>query len=221
MKIIHRKVLLLVAASVFSCFAVVANAQKRPATYKEFNDASYSRWRSDLKSRAHRIETREETIDNGVVTELRTTISETLPPDRTRYYTAEVSNGKKSEQETIRIDYMLYTRQDSGPWTKVDLRQQNAAGMGSGTGYASTSCVQYTVEDSSLDGVHVKLFESLRIESVSNALRFFEERIWIDEGGLPRREEEIRGKVSPRSETYKQVVEYDYVPNLKIEAPIK
>lgn len=159
MKINFRIIPLVLAVWVLAFFVLVANAQKTPITRGEFNDASLSRWRSGLSNRAHRIETREETIDNGVVTKSHTSISETLPPDRTRYYTVTAENGKKSEYEQIKIDYMMYTRHDSGPWTKVDLRKQSGTGFGSGTGSASMSCAQYTVEDTFLDGVPVKLFE--------------------------------------------------------------
>ena len=220
MKIDNRIFAVALASCVIVLSALSTSAQKKSITRSEYNQASFSRWRPEVRNRPHRIESREEHFDNGAVTKSYTSISEGLPPDRTRYYTLTIENGKRSEHEEIKIDYMLYTRNDSGPWTKVDLRQRSGSGYGSGTGSGAMSCVQYTVEDTFLEGVAAKLYESLRIEEAGSILQFSEDRLWIDESGLLRRAEEVRGSLSPKVETYKQITTYDYVPSLKIEAPI-
>jgi hypothetical protein len=67
----------------------------------------------------------------------------------------------------------------------------------------------------------VQLFEWVLINANGPELMFTELRKWIGEDGLPYREETVRGKLSPREETAKRVVTYEYDPKIKIEAPIK
>ena len=83
------------------------------------------------------------------------------------------------------------------------------------------SCTQYTVEAVFLNGMSVKLFERLDIRTVGDELRFAESRNWIGEDGLPYREENVSGRLSPRIEMARETVTFDYNPNIKIEAPVK
>jgi hypothetical protein len=195
-------------------------AQKKAISRSEHYSAVYTTSRWDLSKRVHRVETLEETLENGAVIRSQTTVTEGLPPDRGRYYTKTIANGKTTEFEQITIDYMQYTRTDGGAWTKKDMRQQSGTGYGSGSGSSAIACTQYTVENAFLEGIVTKLFESVEVVSGGSELKFEEERNWIDDEGLTRRVEVIKGKLYPRTETDRRVTTYDYNPTLKIEAPI-
>ena len=116
---------------------------------------------------------------------------------------------------------MQYTRKDGGIWTKVDLGQSRY-GSGNASGSASSrQCDQYSVDTTSINGRPMQLFEWLSIDAFTNELLFHEMRKWIGDDGLPYREEDVKGKLSPREETKRIVTTYDYDPSIKIEAPIK
>jgi len=59
------------------------------------------------------------------------------------------------------------------------------------------------------------------IDGRMDELMFHEKRKWLGDDGLPYREENVKGKLSPHQETYHMVKIYGYDPNIKIEAPIK
>jgi hypothetical protein len=219
MKISGWTILALISVTLMLTDSAVA--QKKAITRSEYSKAVYSQLSWGLGKRIHRIETLEESFENGVVVKSQTTIYEGLPPDRSRYYTKTIANGKVTEFERITIDYMLYTRKDGGAWTKIDLRQQGGTGSGSGSGASgSIACSQYSVENTFLEGIATKLFESVQVTEEASELKFEEERNWLDEEGLTRRIEQVRGKLYPRVEQNRRIVTYDYNPDLKIEAPI-
>jgi hypothetical protein len=173
------------------------------------------------RERSRRVEYIAETITDGVVTTSNTYVSEYLLPDRKRYYSQKVEDGKVTEFEQITIDHWEYTRTDGGAWKKVDLRgQAGGTGYGSGSGSAGMSCRQFSVENVIISGVSAKLFESLDVTSLGQELSFHESKHWIGEDGTPHRTEQFKGRLHPRVETFREITTYDYNPNIKIEAPI-
>ena len=204
-------------------FGVLAVLTETPAQSKIIKSQEYYEGigKPGVKwyEKSRRVETSDETFANGATTRSVINISEVLLPDHRRQYTKTTEPGKVSEFEQITIDYMQYTRKDGGDWTKTDLRQ---LGQGTGTGVGiSRRCDQYSVEMSSLNGRSMQLFNWLSIDGNGDELMFRDVRKWIGEEGLPYREEELTGKLSPRDETGRRITTYEYDPNIKIEAPIK
>jgi hypothetical protein len=116
---------------------------------------------------------------------------------------------------------MQYTRENGGAWTKVDLRSGGfGSGSASGTG-TSRECNQYSVETTFITGKPVRLFEWLSVNGNTDELDFREDRDWVDEEGLPYREEMVSGKLYPREEKRRRTIIYEYDPKITIEAPIK
>ena len=210
-----------VAFYLFIVTTISISAQPKVITSSEYFSGLYPRSGVRITDRSRRVELIDETMTNGAVTKSVQSVSEFLLPDHNRYYKKTTQVGKVDEYEAITIDYMFYSRKDSGAWTKVDLRQAgNGGGMNSsGAGY--NSCSQHTVDSVFLNGVAVKLFESLDITSPGGELKYHERKDWIGEEGLVYRREQSKGTLYPRTETYKELVTYDYNASIKIEAPIK
>ena len=197
-----------------------ANAQRRMISSREWmlplSNPTVKFW-----EKSRRVEMTDETLANGAIVKSVLTINEVFLPDHSRYYRKEITDGVTTEFEQIKIGYMQYTRKNSEPWTKVDLRG-SGTGSGNGTGGGvSTRCDQFSVEDVILNGKQVQLYEMLSINSDTNELTFTESRRWIASDGLLHRQEYVSGKLSPREETIRTVTTYEYDPNIKIEAPIK
>jgi len=197
------------------------DAQRKAISSSEYYSGIYPKPAVPWSERSRRVEDIEETINDGVVTKSNTTVSEFLLPDRRRYYTKKVEDGKVTEFERITIEHWEYTRENGGAWTKVDLRgRAGGTGYGSGSGSGGTACTQFSVESVIINGISAKLFEALWVTSIGQELSFHESRRWIGDDGLPYREEEVKGMVHPRIETFRDSTTYDYNPNIKIEAPI-
>ena len=86
---------------------------------------------------------------------------------------------------------------------------------------SSSGCLQYSVDSVLLNGRQTQLFEVISVSTKASELVFNQSRMWVDVDGLPYREEHTLGKMAPRIETYRSVLEYEYDPNMKIEKPIK
>ncbi|HRI04396.1 MAG TPA: hypothetical protein PLL77_11700 [Pyrinomonadaceae bacterium] len=171
--------------------------------------------------KSRHVETTDETFVNGAVVSSIYTVEQVLLPNRARFYEKEINGGVIIENERITIDFMQYTRKNNEPWVKVDMRGV-AMGIGTGTGTGTLqNCEQYTVEDSFLNGQPMQMFEWISINANTKELRFREMRRWIGQSNLPYREETVTGNLSPREETTKRVITYEYDPAIKIEAPIK
>jgi len=210
---------LIAVVSVFMLADDVA-AQRKIITSKEYYEG-VSRPGVKYYDKSRRVETTDETFANGMLTKSHFRVNEVLLPNRNRSYAKLTEGDKVTEVEQITIDHMQYNRKDNEPWTKVDLRK-SGSGSGSGvSGGTSRQSSQYSVEATFINGRSVQLFEWLLVNGDGAELAFNEMRRWIGDDGLPYREEDVKGKLSPREETSKRVVTYEYDPNIKIEAPIK
>jgi hypothetical protein len=223
MKLTRSVVAIVLALLMISSQGITALGQRKAIGSKEYYDAIFRNPEVSVSERTHRVETLEEVLSNGVVTKSELEISEVVLPNRERYYKKTVEGGKVKELEVITVEYFRYTRIDSGEWSKVDLRQAKSGsgyGSGSGSGSSRVACTQYSVEPVVIGGLPVKLYEMVDIESAGNELKLEENRSWKSEEGLPYRTERVKGFAFPRVETWREVVTYDYSPDLKIEAPI-
>jgi hypothetical protein len=205
-----------------SVFALNVPAQRKIISSKEYIDAVMKPLGPKYYEKSRRVETMDEILADGVVTKSVFRIYEVLLPNRAREYSKTIEGDKATEFEQITIDYMQYTRKDGGAWIKVDLRQSGSLGYGSGSASGSTRQLdQYSVETTSINGQSTQLYDWLSIDTSSNELMFHEMRKWIGIDGLPYREEDLRGKLSPREDTKRIITTYDYDPKITIEAPVK
>lgn len=202
----------------FVGFAMEISAQRRAASSGEFYDAQNKSYQS-MRDRSYRTETKDEAFSEGSLVKMITRITEKLLPNRSRSYYRVNEGGKVIESESILIDNFLYARENSGPWTKTDLSKSGSGG-GSGSATSATSCRQLTVEAVVFEGRPSLLFNELLILG-SNTLTFSERQKWFADDGLILKEEILEGSLSPRTETRRFVVTYEYDPEIKIEAPIK
>ena len=160
-------------------FVTAADAQPRILTYKEYSDGVDKTPEVDWHERTRRVETIKEETRDGVVVKSDQTVSEVLPPDRRRTYTKVIDSGKTTENEQIQITDFLYTRINGGPWDKVDLRKLGS-GRGYGSGYGSgssrTTCSQYSIESTVVNGTPVNLFQHILLYTERNEILFEERR---------------------------------------------
>ena len=222
MNITHNILVFLIAiATIVLTTGNSVIAQRKFIGSREFSAGLYGKSEGvPWNERVRRVETVRETLDNGTVVKTVTTISEIVPKEGSRQYEKTVENGKTTENESILIDYMLYTRKDRGIWTKVDLRNSSVGATGADAA-GNYACAQHSVESAFLNGMTVSLFEKFMVVTGDKGLDFFESRHWVGPDGVFYRGEEVQGKLNPRVETSRTVSVYDYTPNIKIEAPIK
>ena len=217
MKITH----LIALAACFVVLGVSAFAQRKTIDQREWSNAIYGKPINPWYQRNHRVETLRENFTDGVVTRSSTTVSESVQPDRHRYYSKNVENGTTFERDSITIGDFNYSRENGGAWKKIDLRKSGLDAVSTGgTGSDSMACSQFSVEPAVINGIAVKLYERVDVTTFEGLLTVRESRRWISEDGTPYREEEVYGTVSPRTERTRTTTTYEYDPRIKIEAPM-
>lgn len=201
-------------------FATDTFGQKKPISANEFYSLS-SKARQKQYEFSRRVETVSEKYSDGNLTESVTAIQESILPDRFRYVIREKIGDKINEAEIITIGDFQYSRQNGGNWTKIDLSKTGGTGTGTGVSGRPVSCRQTTTESVFLNGYMAQLIEELVVNSSDKGLTYNEEKHWISDDGLLLKSEESNGLLSPKIEKSKTVRNYEYNPNIKIEAPIK
>lgn len=194
-----------------------AKAQVKHLTSDEFYEMTGKAYRLSSE-RTRRVITKGEEIENGAVVASTTRTQEAILPDKSRSLIVERKGNVENTIETIIIGSKIYDRKNNGQWTVREMR----GGEGNGAGFGSVSCLQYTEEEASVDGVLARKISSLIIKKDGNFLTFSNNISWVDQQGYYLRLEYVKGFFEPRIETYRSVTTYEYDPkNLKIEAPIK
>ena len=190
--------------------------QVKQISYSDYYKADSEAYRL-MRDVSTRIVRKTENIENGVVVSSVETISEDLLPDRYRYVRIEKKGGEETSYETIQIGEMEYTRTNNGAWTSKKI---GGSGSGSAGGVGYSSCVQYTEESDFVGGQSARKLRKLEIRNGEKGLLFNDSMKWYNQQGQFLRTEIITGAFEPRSENYREVVAYEYNPNIKIEAPI-
>lgn len=201
---------------------ILAVASAAVAQVKQFTSNDFYKSESaayDLMSGvSKRVVTKTETFENGRIINVLETVAETLEPDRYRFVRTEKKGDVETHYEIIQIADMEYTRINKGAWTAKKIE---GSGMGSGTGAGYNSCKQYTEEPDFVGGQTARKLRELRIMQSEKGLNFEDSINWYNQQGQFLRTETVKGLLEPRIENYREVVTYEYEPNIKIEAPIK
>ncbi|MBC7795440.1 MAG: hypothetical protein H7Z37_01045 [Pyrinomonadaceae bacterium] len=205
-------------SSVFTFMIASATfAQVKQIESNDFSKANSEAYRL-MSGVSKRVVTKTENIENGAVINSVENISENILPNRSRYVRTENKGGVETVSETIVIDDTIYRRTDKEPWTT----QKIGGGIGSGNGTGGfSSCTQYTEESDFANGQSARKLRRLEIKNSEKGLAFDDSLVWYNLQGQFLRTETVRGLLEPRSETYRSTVNYEYNPNIKIEAPIK
>jgi hypothetical protein len=152
-------------------------------------------------------------------------ILEIIPPDRSRYISMkETSKGVAWRSESIRVGKRRFRREDNGEW-KEEKESGGGIGGGEGSGYIGYK-LEKTIERKLKKGEvagnkKVDLYETFStykyIYPLKTITKVWKEIYSFDADGMfVKREEEYNdGSNSVR----KTVEEYEYDPNIKIEAP--
>jgi len=200
------------------CIPFIVDAQSKKIDsstfYKALRDGEDA---SDKVS--HRRTIVEDRYENGKVVNSATSLSERIPPDKSRsvhsYYL-----GRGLEQSTVvQIGSLYYCRQGVRPWKKSN----QYCGQMTISGEPSDSIVDYNTDVVDLNGAQVRLYSSAgSYHGAEGILRSFEDKIWINERGLIIRRESTTAS-EERGVKYgsKTTTTFEYNPiGLKIQAPI-
>lgn len=222
MTITRKNLLLLtILAAVVLTAASEILSQRKFISESEYHKGLYGDYEGEPRGkRPVRTQTLRETLDNVIVTKAVYLTSEVVPDGPWRTFEKVVEIGKTTETESILINNFLYKRTDGGAWSKEYDRSLYLWDMEAANRNPGDKCTQNSVEIVDLNGVAMKLFETVVVQSGADGLEFSEKRTWIGAGGLRYRVEEVSGRLSPRVETSRRVSVYEYPSELKIEAPV-
>ena len=207
--------------SILICFVFSATtfSQIKQISSSEFY-TNNSNGHKLLEERSYKMETKTETMKDGNLVKSVHRVEERLLPDKFHYVGIEKENDKETKNELIRIGYMQYSRQNTEPWSVKDLRSGGGSGSGNGSG-GNVSCVQFTEEPDSVNGIPTRKLRQYLIERSSDGLIYDDFTNWIGQDGAFIKSERTKGWLEPKIERTRSVVTFEYDPNIKIEAPIK
>jgi|GEM_PF-2236806 len=202
------------------CAIVQVSGQERAITQKQFDDARTSASEA-LKSKIYRTNTE---AAPGSGPQHYSTISEYVPPDRSRLLRVYTFRDKVEKSEIIKIGDTSYARFDGGPWISPYVPNDRFTVAGGGREAKVERKFEYTlIADMDLGKEKTDLYVrredfSYEASGVSyKTVSFF--RYWISKGGLFLRSEDRvhdkDGKLLHRS-----ITDYEYDPGIKIEAPV-
>ncbi len=186
-----------------------------------------------LKSNSHRVTTRQTFYENGSEKPVRTetTTRKLVPPDSEHAITEKQSADGVSRSESIRIGNVKYVKTTAGVWEPVTGGYGTGSGIGSKDldGPATSGVRSETTEKRIFrQGEIVNGQSTTHYETIKTMNAFLPDRtvtvVWRNEQWFnpemrlvkSRHWVEIVGKSI--SET---IHEYEYDPNIKVEAPVK
>lgn len=209
--------IILIAVTILG-FVLVSNAQIKQISSGDFYAANNKAYQI-MSERPRRIVTKTEDFENGAIVISTTKTEERIASDKWRFATIEKKSNVANTSETIRIGSKIYRRENNGQWAVSEL----SSGNGTGAGFtANANCMQYTEEETFIDGVSARKLNNLEISKNEKGLTFDSFNIWYDAQGFFLRSERIKGLLEPRIEVSRSVATFEYDPkDLKIEAPIK
>lgn len=209
------------------CFgAVIGNfGQNKIITKEEYNAALSGSVPKADKIPFRMIDTTK-FFTNKKVDEIRTFISENLPPDKKRWLSTVEKDGVVTEKmESITIGKIEYTRKNNEDWTKRDLTVSGSGGTGGfkiGGPLDTKELHQYILAPTTLDNQPSNLYFYYHVLQIENVLHFLESRHWLNRDGLIIKSTTKQGRTIPDNVVSLQTRDYEYNPkDLKIEAPVK
>ena len=156
-------------------------------------------------------------------------ITEYISPDLFHHIFERKTEQNTSREETITIGQRKYSRQNNEDWKELPTIENNNGGSGTGSGLKgialnSEKNVEYkykgreTVKNQKADLYEVSTTRKYNSPNF-RATTVMTEKFWFDKDGMFLKTEiEFRNNNKVTSHT---VRDYEYDPNIKIEAPIK
>jgi hypothetical protein len=202
------------------CAIVQVSGQERAITEKQLNDARTSASEA-LKSKIYRTKTE---ASPGSGPEHFFTISEYVPPDRSRLVRVYTFKDKVEKSEIIEIGDRSYARFDGGPWISPYVPNDRYTVSGNQGEAKVERKFEYTLAaDRDLGKEKANLYvetENFSYEAPGVSYKTVSViRYWISKGGLFLRSEETVHDKDGKS-LHRSTVDYEYDPGLKIEAPL-
>lgn len=199
-------------------FVLISNAQVKQISSRDYY-ASSSKAYELMSERPRRIIVKTENFENGGVVNSTVKTEERISPERMRFVTIERKGNEEKVSEIIRIGTKIYSRENNGQWTVIEVPITGRFGSGA---TFNANCMQYTEEETFIEGVSAKKLNNLEIYKGEKGLTFDSFSVWYDQQGFFLRSERVKGLLDPRIEESRSVATYEYEPkDLKIEAPIK
>lgn len=204
----------------FICLGVCDAAAQKQLVDRSAYLQVRSKATDGLYEKKRSVETISEEYLDGVVVLTVTRVYQYLASDNYRFHhKTQTSAGITTETEEIRVGHFLYRRDNSGPWTKEELRNSLPNYRGA-VSPSRMELSQITVESVFLGSFLAELYEDLIVANGRSGLDLTEKRLWIGQDGSLLQEETVNGTFSPRVVSKRTITKYEYDPNIKIEAPI-
>lgn len=215
----------LLLSIIFVSLALVNSyGQTKYPTKEEFNDALSN---ATIKKNKipHRTTDVMKFYSNKVLTETRSIISESFPPNRERILTTFEKDGKvTSRYEFITIDNVQYSKKDNENWTKTDssVNSGGIVGKSSGVVIESNELNSYLIIPSTQEPKPAEVYYQCNVSLINKVFYFIEDRYWINPEGLIVKYFSTIKNTTTDNVTQIRTREYEYNPkDLKIEAPVK
>jgi hypothetical protein len=199
--------------------AAVSPGQEKTISEAEF-DAALRRGISKMEALPRKTVIKRTEYKSGKVSETRETVSEYLPPDKSRSLVTVTEGGAVSKTETISLKNAVYLRENGGKWVKQDS-SQNGFGEIISAGVSNIKPENsYSVEEVKSGNKIIKIFTLYTTIDLVGGKIYTEEKTFIDDQGLIRK---AATKVShgAKDNLYSdEVITYEYNPKIKIKAPV-
>ncbi|MEO8572634.1 MAG: hypothetical protein ABI481_01600 [Pyrinomonadaceae bacterium] len=206
--------------------SLAGHAQPQEISKDEFHERERSAF-SKLEAKLYRERITQWTDPAMVSKEFGSMVSqicEYAPPDRQRTVSVfQMPNGTRKE-ETIKIGKRTFTRKDDEPWQDVSKRDPNRYSMFGDPIEAKETVTYRRVGIERINGIEGELVEELfyrehKVAGKSHGFGFVN-RLWITKDAVLIRRE-LKGSGSNGLVTSHTITDYEYDPNIRIEAPIK
>ncbi|CAN5626309.1 hypothetical protein BH24ACI3_BH24ACI3_03050 [soil metagenome] len=171
----------------------------------------------------HRRTTLDQSFKNGKKADYEKHMTETLPPDRTRYVYEGTYDGEREDRQVIKIGEVSYCKEGKGKWQKTNCDRFT------GLPADSIRSREYSKAEISLEGSPVTQFRyyftySFERDDEKKTVRnmYSEFKFVVDKTGRLVGSESVVGEIGSKEISSSSRTVYEYgLTNLKIEAPIK
>ena len=218
MKIIW--ILLLIFIGFISIFG-----QDKTISESEFR-VVFDKWNQLSKQKTYRVKVIAESQLNGNVSNFREeSYNEFVPPDRRRYVSELKTPTLSNRVETIYIGEKKYTRKNLGEWKEVKVEEKSQRKKDK---IIIAEQIEYKyIGKESLEGQKANVYEQLVKHKITNEKQATESfstikmKYWFGESGLLLKMEMETEITSGIMKSFsRRTWNYEYDPNIKIEAPI-
>lgn len=210
---------------IFACF-VISFGQAKTISEDEFK-AIYNKWSLLSKDKTYRIKITSESKLNGNPSNYnQESFSEYAPPDKKRFVSILKTPRLSTKIETIHIGEKQYTRKDEGEWREVTAKE-NAPSINDRKISVESNEYKY-LSGEIINGQKTEVYERITKQKINNEKTSREShstiktKYWFDKNGLLLKmmnETELISGIMTSVST--RIYDYEYDPNIKIEAPIK